>query len=76
MYPKSFVGNEAVDWLIKNISVKDRPTATLMLNILQSHNVIHHGNYSFYTSQFKIFVVVMIALHHKTGRQLQGDGYT
>ncbi|XP_033645441.1 DEP domain-containing mTOR-interacting protein-like [Asterias rubens] len=42
MYPKSFIGNEAVDWLIKNIGVKDRPTATLMLNILQSHNVVHH----------------------------------
>ncbi|XP_038057512.1 DEP domain-containing mTOR-interacting protein-like [Patiria miniata] len=42
MYPKCFVGSEAVDWLIKHGSVKDRPEAAAMLSILQRHNVIHH----------------------------------
>ncbi|XP_022088228.1 DEP domain-containing mTOR-interacting protein-like isoform X2 [Acanthaster planci] len=42
MYPKCFVGSEAVDRLIKHAGVKDRSTAALMLNVLQRHNVIHH----------------------------------
>jgi MarR-like DNA-binding transcriptional regulator SgrR of sgrS sRNA len=44
-YEKSFLGNEAVDWLMKTLNV-DRQQATRLGQILLDRSIFHHVTFS------------------------------
>jgi len=45
-YEKAFLGNEAVDWLIKTLNLPDRQQATRLGQILLDRCIFHHVTFS------------------------------
>ena len=43
LYPSCFVGQEVVDWLLKNREAESREQAVEVMRTLQDYNVLHHG---------------------------------
>ncbi|XP_065843297.1 DEP domain-containing mTOR-interacting protein-like [Oscarella lobularis] len=42
LYPSCFVGQEVVDWLLKNREAESREQAVEVMRTLQDYNVLHH----------------------------------